>query len=103
VSSASVTAIDRTAPGNWRLSGTLEFINAADALTRGDALFAAEKSVEVDLSALGKVDSAALAVLIAWSVRARKRGAKIAYRSAPEPLLALARSAEVERLLGLQH
>jgi phospholipid transport system transporter-binding protein len=102
VSSVGAIAIDRTAPGNWRLGGTLEFANAADALTRGDALFVADKSVEVDLSRLEKVDSAALAVLIAWAARARTRGAQVSYRSAPESLLALARSAEVEGILGLQ-
>jgi len=73
----------------------ISFDNAAAALRNPPA------AGDVDLSALVDADSATLAVLIAWSARARARGDALHYRNAPQGLRNLARLCDVDGLLEL--
>ena len=73
----------------------ITFANAATALRDVPA------ADTVDLSGLTDVDSATLAVLIAWSAQARARGAALRYLDAPPALRNLARLSDVDGLLGL--
>lgn len=83
-------ALSNRGAGRWSLSGDLLFENAARLLDEGLAAFGAERQVEIDLSAVGRVDSAGLALLVEWSVAARGAGRSIHYRNAPPALGALA-------------
>lgn len=76
--------------GRWALSGDLLFGTAARLLDEGTAAFGADPRVEIDLSQVGRVDSAGLALLVEWSVAARSGGGAVAYRNAPPVLGALA-------------
>ena len=73
----------------------ITFDNAAAALRDPPA------TDSVDLSKLVDVDSATLAVLIAWSAQARARGAALRYLDAPPALRHLARLSDIDGLLGL--
>jgi ABC-type transporter Mla MlaB component len=73
----------------------ITFDNAAAALRDPPA------TDSVDLSKLVDVDSATLAVLIAWSAQARARGAALRYLDAPPALRNLARLSDIDGLLGL--
>lgn len=73
----------------------ITFDNAAEALRNPPA------TDSVDLSKLAEVDSATLAVLIAWSAQAHARGVSLRYVDAPPALRNLARLSDVDRLLGL--
>ncbi|MFZ2508845.1 MAG: STAS domain-containing protein [Steroidobacteraceae bacterium] len=82
--------ITRLGQGQWELSGDLLFDNAARLLDQGTAAFGADPLVEMDLSRVGRVDSAGLALLVEWSIAARSGGRAVTYRNIPPVLGALA-------------
>jgi phospholipid transport system transporter-binding protein len=85
--------------GRFALSGDLVFGTVPALLGAGDAAFGALAQADVDLAGVGRVDSAGLALLLEWSVRARGAGRTLRYRNAPAALAALAGISEVEGLL----
>ena len=87
--------------GTLRVSGGISFANAARALGAMPHAGPRGSTLDLDLAALEHVDSATLAVLIAWSARARRQGVTLHYRRAPRGLLNLAKLCDVDRLLGL--
>ena len=86
--------------GRWNLSGDLVFENAARLLDDGLAAFGAESRVDIDLSKVGRVDSAGLALLVEWSVAARGDGRTVHYRNAPPMLGALAGISDLSNFLN---
>jgi phospholipid transport system transporter-binding protein len=94
-------AID-TAPGGVRISGNLGFRTPAGRLRDADRKMVAvarDAVVDVDVAGLEQVDSATLAILLAWSAHARRDGAGLRYLGIPGDLAALARLAEASELL----
>ena len=87
--------------GTLRVSGAISYANAGRALVHAPQGTRAGAPLDVDLSALDNADSATLAVLIAWSADARRRGTALRYVRAPQGLRNLARLCEVDQLLGL--
>ncbi len=87
--------------GTLRVSGAISFANAGAALARMPRPAAPGSTLELDLAGLEQPDSATLAVLIAWSARARRHGVTLRYRRAPVGLRRLATLCEVDGLLGL--
>lgn len=99
----SPAAIERLPDGRMRVGGGLGFEQAADALARGRVLYeGGSGEVEVDLSGLRDVDSATLAVLLAWTARAARAGVALRFNGAPASLLALARLCDAGPLLGIE-
>lgn len=86
--------------GTLRVTGAISYANAAQALAQAPQVPRAGAPLDVDLSALENADSATLAVLIAWSAQAVRRGASLKYQRAPQGLRNLARLCEVDGLLG---
>ena len=86
--------------GRWALSGDLLFENAAQLLDEGTAAFGADASAEIDLSQVGRVDSAGLALLIEWSVAARSSERAVSYRNVPPVLSTLAGISDLTKFLG---
>lgn len=86
--------------GTLRVSGAITYANAARALASAPQAPRAGTPLNVDLSALENADSATLAVLIAWSAQARRRGAALRYLRAPAGLRNLAHLCDVDALLG---
>lgn len=86
--------------GTLRVAGAISFDNAARALAQMPQAPRAGSPLNIDLSALENPDSAALAVLIAWSARVRHAGGEVRYLHPPEGLRNLARLCEVDGLLG---
>jgi phospholipid transport system transporter-binding protein len=61
--------------GLFRVSGELGFGTVLGLLEQSRGLFAqAGESIEIELSAVERVDSAGLALLIEWMREARRRG-----------------------------
>jgi ABC-type transporter Mla MlaB component len=87
--------------GTLKVAGAISYANAGLAAAQAPEATQAGAPVNIDLSALEDADSATLAVLIAWSAQALRRGARLNYQRAPQGLLNLARLCEVDRLLGL--
>jgi len=86
-----------TEPSVAKLEGALTLETVAACLKQdlpaGDLVF--------DFSGVTRVDSSALALLLAWMRRARVCGSVVELRALPEPLLALARLYGIDALLPL--
>ncbi len=91
--------IDADTLGTLRISGTISYANAADALARLPVRAGAQ-ALDLDLSALKHADSATLAVLIGWAARMHRLGAELRLRNAPQALRNLARLSDLDSLLG---
>jgi phospholipid transport system transporter-binding protein len=85
--------------GRFVLSGELSFANADRILQAGAVAFRDHDDVEVDLSEVGRADSAGLALLLEWKAGARRRKNSIRYSGIPDGLLAIARTTDVDTLL----
>ena len=94
--------IERVDAGHARVGGRLGFAEAAAALARGGELFGnAAGDVAVDVADVQGIDSATLAVLLAWASRARAGKVTLRFTRAPADLTALAHLCDAEPLLGL--
>jgi phospholipid transport system transporter-binding protein len=93
--------LDATGEGRYALVGDLGIESAAGILARGDAAFAGQAAVEVDLSGVADADSAGLAILIEWARSARHDGRRIAFRGMPKRLGGIARISGVLDLLPM--
>jgi phospholipid transport system transporter-binding protein len=94
--------IERLDAGHARVEGRLGFAEAAAALARGSELYGAGGGdLSVDLAGLDGVDSATLAVLLAWVARARRAGVALHFAAVPDDLRALAHLCDAEPLLGI--
>ena len=86
-----------------RVAGGLGFEQAEQALARGEMLYeGGHGEVEVDLAGLRDVDSATLAVILAWTARAARAGVALRFTGAPASLLALAHLCDAVPLLGIE-
>jgi phospholipid transport system transporter-binding protein len=83
----------------WLLAGALNVDTAASVL-ESSRKAALPKTGKVDLAGLGQVDSAAVAVLLAWQRRAAVEGVALAFSGAPASLAALAELYGVAELVG---
>ena len=93
--------IDADTLGTPRVSGTISYANAADALGRLPAPRGQSGAIDLDLGGLQHADSATLAVLIAWNSRVRRHGGELRLRNAPQALRNLAHLSDLDGLLGL--
>ncbi len=93
--------IERVDAGHASVGGRLGFAEATAALARGAELYGSAPEVAVDLAELQGIDSATLAVLLAWAARARSAGTQLHFTRAPADLTALAHLCDAEMLLGL--
>ena len=92
--------IERIDANQVRVAGRLGFAEAAAALARSEAVIGAgAREVEVDVSALAAIDSATLAVLLAWAARARAGGVVLHFGAIPADLAALMHLCDTEPLL----
>jgi phospholipid transport system transporter-binding protein len=83
----------------WLLAGALTVDTAASVL-ESSRKAKLPKTGSVDLSGLEQVDSAAVAVVLAWQRRALVEGVALAFSGAPASLVALAKLYGVEELIS---
>lgn len=85
-------------PGEYRLSGSLDFASVPVLLRQGyDWLGGGQ--MRIDLSAVSHCNSAALGLLLEWQRQARTRNASLLFHNIPAGLLEIARVCEVQDLL----
>jgi phospholipid transport system transporter-binding protein len=97
----SAGQLQRSAPGEFRLSGELSFATVPALVKAGGQLFEGSETVSVDLAGVGRSDSAGLALLVSWIRLARHHSKQLEFHSLPEQLQGLARVSGVARLLSL--
>jgi ABC-type transporter Mla MlaB component len=88
--------------GRFAIRGALSFDSVPALWRRSEDLFrGAAGARDVDLAVAEPVDSAGLALLVAWKGRASAVGVALTFSNAPARLVALARISEVDSILGL--
>ena len=89
----------------WRIAGELTLQNLPALLAESAQLRAAAtastQEFDLDLSGVTRIDSSAIALLLAWMRAARQAGASVRFRRAPRQLLAIAEVSGVRSLLPL--
>jgi phospholipid transport system transporter-binding protein len=97
-SAAAQASLSLTADRRWSVAGALTVDSAAHVLALSEDAALPETGV-VSLAEVRAVDSAAVAVMLAWRRRATDEGRKLAFVDVPQNLVALAELYGVERLL----
>lgn len=87
--------------GKVIVSGDLT-LDSVTAVYREAASVISATTETVDLSAVERVDSAGLALLLEWQSVARRTGAGLSFENAPDDLLRLAALTEASALLGFK-
>lgn len=85
--------------GRFELSGELSFETADEILQSSQNIFAEYESIELDMSQVGKADSAGLALMLEWKAQASQRSGEIIYSGVPDALVAIAKTCEVGELI----
>lgn len=91
----------RKVEGGYSLSGELDFNTVPVIWKESEAMFTNGSSEEliIDLTAVTRADSAALALLIGWVRRAQAAGVSAVFKGIPGQLLEIARVSGVEDIL----
>jgi len=99
---ATPVRVQSVAPGVCALAGALTFDTVSSLYSQAAVWLAAAQSeqVQLDLSAVQAIDSAGLALLVAWQGRAAAAGVTLQYRHIPQRALALAQISEAVELLA---
>jgi phospholipid transport system transporter-binding protein len=87
--------------GRVRIAGPLT-LETAKALYEGGLQPGGESALEVDLSQVEAVDSAAVSLLLAWLREAQRNKVSLSFSHVPDNLLSLARLYGVADMLPLQ-
>ena len=95
----SKAKIDRRGASGFQVTGDMTFETTRKLLTESMVLFREVGDMSLDLAQVGQVDSAGLALLLEWLIRAREKGRKVSLSSVPEPLLAIAHLCQVDTAL----
>jgi len=77
----------------------LDTVMRAERQTR--RLFDSGKAWRINLAGIRRADSAALALMLEWLARARRRNGYLRFEQSPEAILDLARVTNIRELLGL--
>lgn len=88
--------------GHLQVEGELSFATAPHWWPRLTAAIAGGRQLDLDLSAVSRVDSAGLALLVSLLAEARSRQVSIALHGVQPQLLQLARVSGVEALLPIE-
>ncbi len=82
--------------GHFALHGDLSFDTVEQILRASKELFKGQTNIEVDLSGVGKTDSAGLALLLEWISWSASSGIDIRFAEMPAKILAIAQTTEVD-------
>ncbi len=83
------------------LKGELVFDTVMQAEQQTRRLFNSGKAWRINLAGIRRADSAALALMLEWLARARRRDGRLRFEQPPEAILDLARVTNISELLGL--
>jgi len=96
----SAAMLKPAGPGDYQLSGCLDFASVPGLLRQGNDWLGDGIRVQLDLSGVTHCNSAALGLLLEWRRQAAARKTSLHLRNIPPSLLEIARVSELESLLG---
>ncbi len=91
--------VEKLDDGHYRLKGNLDFATVMVVYAQYRNLSVREKNIQIDLSGLNSVNSAALALLVELKSQASKQQQIMRFTRIPSQILDLARLSNVETLL----
>ena len=96
-------SLTEVSPGQFQLSGAINFATSPDIEQQGSKLLLATSSAEwtINLAGITQADSSALAVCLAWVRLARVNQKAVIFTATPNELSALAEVCGVGELLGI--
>ena len=94
-------ALTATGPGQYRVTGDLDFTSVVPLVLEGERVFTASPRVRIDLQGVGQANSAGLALLLEWLEQAKRRDQHIELVNLPESLARIARITNLAGLLPL--
>jgi phospholipid transport system transporter-binding protein len=100
MSADSTATLQPAGKGEYRLTGSLDFVSVPVLLRRGYDWLAGGSEVRVDLSGVAHCNSAALGLLLEWRRQARARKTSLLFRNIPASLLEIARVSEMQDFLA---
>ncbi len=92
--------IRQKSPDYYFLSGDLTFATIDHKTLNRLSIDTATTTVQLDMQAIGKTDSAGLALILEWTKQAKNRQTKIVLLNLPEQLLAIARLSGLDVILN---
>lgn len=84
----------------WRLSGDLQMDNA-NAILNESALLPMDDLINIDFADVNNIDTAALALMLAWVRRAKAEFCQLTFSNVPDNLKSLANLYSVQAILNL--
>jgi phospholipid transport system transporter-binding protein len=87
--------------GRWSLTGELNFTSVPGLLDELQGIARTGQTVELDLQAVTRVDSAGLALLIEFLRSAGRAGNSVQFVNVPEQLLSIAQVSGLDAILSL--
>jgi phospholipid transport system transporter-binding protein len=96
----SAAELKKIADDQLALSGELS-METVPGLLRLDQWPQASGSINIDLQAVERADSAGVALLIEWQRQAHRRQQDLRFQNTPSQMLAIARLSGVDKLLSL--
>lgn len=101
--SQTETTVEPAVDGSacYMVKGDLTLDQVVALQKRTQKLWSDQAGIDVDLSQVGRADSAGLALIIEWTKTARQRGAEIRFFNLPEQLAAMARVSGLETILPI--
>jgi len=102
---SAVAQLKCQAGGVFLLSGELSFSSVPGVLRESQKSLASCMGsgigIAIDLQAVGRSDSAGIALLVEWARSARRQNSEITFLNIPPQMLALTRLSGLEAVLGL--
>lgn len=98
---AATAVLQDHGAGRFSLQGELSFASVPTLLRQGQALFAGQHGIELDLAGVRRADSAGLALLVEWLAQARRAGRPLRFLRVPEQILRMAELGGLQDILPL--
>jgi phospholipid transport system transporter-binding protein len=100
--SGEAPAIERRDADTVAVRGPLSFATVPQVWREGRGLFSGGGRLVVDLSGVGRADSAGVALLVEWLRAARARGVELSFRGMPAQMRAIATATRLDTLLPVE-
>lgn len=96
----SEAQIVRDGAFRFHVEGEMTFATVNQLLGQSESFFAKPQDLEIDLSRVTGADSAGLALLLEWQVRAAQVGTQLVVEGLPEAMRSIAHLCRIETLLS---
>ncbi len=94
--------LERQGDGRFHLTGDVIFESVPSLWTKSKLLFAPFQTLEIDLGAITRADSASIALLVEWTRAAQAQGKSIRFFRLPVQMGAMIEVSDLDGLLPVE-